>query len=311
MLKLSRKYNAWILGILFPLVASCGGNADKEDSTYDDVLVVVGDSTLTLRSVVSRIPAGLSRTDSVALFNSIVDGWLERMLLSEVGADNIDDMETIERMTDDYRRKLIVATYKRKLRESQRGTVSDESIREYYDKNQDSLLLERPVVKGLYVKVPTDSRRIADVRRWMVTATPDAIDNLERYGLSEAIEYSFFEDAWTDWYVISREIPYRFGNPDDFVSRSRNFETSYGGMTYFLHISEYIRSGEKMPLEIAREVISERLETLRGDKYEDELIRNIYLKSKKEGKLKFVHYDPINHKIIEGANGGRLPINTD
>lgn len=266
-------------------VAACG-RGDAVQADVEDVVVEVGDSALTVSDVVKRIPHGIAPADSAALFNSIVDGWMEQMLLTDIGRDNIDDMAEIERMVAQYRKKLIVASYRRSLRASHRWSVPEDSIRRYFRANSQSLILERPVMKGLYVKIPADASRLADIRRWMMTATPDAIDNLERYGLTDAIEYSFFEDQWTDWDIVARQIPYRFPDPDIFVATKQNFETTYGGMTYLLHISSYLPSGEVMPYEVAAPLIAERLEVEAGQKYERQLIAGLYAKARKEGRLR-------------------------
>lgn len=267
------------------VISGCGSEAESLPET-DDVVAQVGDSVITLTDVVRRIPRGLAPADSAALFNSIVDGWLERMLLDELAKENIDDLDRIEKMADDYRRKLIVASYRRSLRNSHRWSVPDDSVRRYYTDHFPTLKLDRPVVKGLYVKLPSDASRLQDIRRWMIIATPDAIDNLERYGLRDAVEYSFFEDNWTDWNLIAGQIPYRFDDPDSFVKAHKNFETTYGGMTYLLHISGYMQSGESMPYEVAAPLIAEHLERESGETYERRLIGSLYVRARKEGRLR-------------------------
>ena len=282
------------------LVQGCRSKTEAEAQTDNsDVLISVGDSALLMRDVLRNIPAGMDSEDSVALFNAVVDGWLERMLLEDFAKENVEDLERIEKLTADYRKKLIIASYRRQLREAGTSEVAEERVKEYFKSHRGEMVLERPVVKGLYVKLPSDSKRIGDVRRWIMTATPDALDNLERYGLVEAAEYSFFEDSWTDWELLARQIPYRFGNADEFVAKSMNFETSYRGMTYLLHIKEYIHSGERMPYEVAAPMIRERLESLGGEEYERKLMESLYGKARKEGKLQFVNYDPLNHKLIQ------------
>lgn len=238
-----------------------------------------------------RIPAGTAPEDSVALFHSIVEGWMERMLLTDIASRNIEDMEEIDRLVEEYRKKLIIAGYRRSLRESRADGVSQAEVDRYFKENAGEMILDAPVIKGLYVKLPSDASRLADIRRWMMTATSNAIDNLEKYGLNDAIEYSFFEDRWTDWNSISRQIPYDFGNPDEFVERRRNLETSYRGFTYLLHISEFLPSGEKMPREIAEPLIRERLSTENGSDYESQLISGIYDETLKSGRLRFINYD--------------------
>lgn len=288
-----------VLVCLITLVG-CGRKKDSQSDSEEeaDILVMVGDSALTMRDVLAKIPSGLPAADSVLLFQSIVDGWLERNLLTGLAEERLDNINEIERMVEDYRKKLIIASYRRKLRESYEDGVSKKEVENYYKLHGNEMRLERPVVRGLYLKIPSDAGRLADIRRWMRTATPDAISNLEKYGLTDAVEYSFFQNRWTDWDLLARQIPYRFDNADQFVAENTDFETSRRGMTYLLHISGYLPSGEQMPLEVAATSISERLAESNGEKYEGKLMDALYKEARKTGKLKCVNYDPFEHKII-------------
>ncbi len=62
---------------------ACSSPAGEEVSA-EKILVEVGDSALTVREVVSRIPSGLSEQDSLDLFNSIVERWVRTMMLSDL-----------------------------------------------------------------------------------------------------------------------------------------------------------------------------------------------------------------------------------
>ncbi|MDE7080241.1 MAG: hypothetical protein K2O78_01105, partial [Muribaculaceae bacterium] len=146
---------------------ACRKQTAVQEIPADDVVVAVGDSVLTRTEVLCRIPAGLAPADSAEMFNSIVDGWVERHLLADIMSDSPDEMARIDRMVEQYRRRLMVASYRRNIRASHRWSVPDDSIRAYFRNNSASLILERPVVKGLYVKIPSDAARLADIRRWM------------------------------------------------------------------------------------------------------------------------------------------------
>lgn len=290
-------------------LASCSSDDAGKSPLADeesDILVMVGDSALTMREVLVRIPSGLPASDSIMLFQSIVDGWLERNLLTSLAESKLDNLPEIDRLVEDYRRKLIIASYRRKLRETYQDGVGREEVENYYRLNSADMILERPVIKGLYVKIPSDAKRLADIRRWMRTATPEAIDNLERYGLEEAMEYSFFNNEWTDWDIIGRQIPYRFDNADTFVAQNTDFETSRRGITYLLHISGHLPSGEKMPFEVAEGIISERLAESRGEKYEEKLMADLYRSARASGRLRCVNYDPFEHRIIAERDSGDL-----
>lgn len=269
------------------LLSACGKDSEERKTPADaDAILTVGDSTLTMTDVVTRIPAGLEEEDSIAMHQAIVRNWLEQMLLSEIAVENIDDLDRIEKMVSEYRKRLIIESYRRKLRESRTSDVATDSLREYYAAHREELVLDRPVVKGLFLKIPANAQRIGDIRRWMATATPSAIDNLERYGLNDAIKYSFFEDKWMDFQTIVEQIPYRFFDTDAFVEATPNFETTYGGITYILHISDFMKSGSEMPFEVAAPLIRETLQGQAGETYERKLLTSLYNRAVKSGKLK-------------------------
>ena len=284
--------------LVYPVLSGCQRADQSQEYSIDsnDILVMVGDSAICMHDVAARIPHSISKEDSAAMACAIIDGWIERMILTDIASRNVEDMEKINRLVDDYRKKLIIATYRRNLRESHLTDTDRKEIERYYESNKDDLILQAPVIKGLYLKLPADASRLSDIRRWIQTATPDAIDALEKYGLNDAIEYSFFEQHWTEWPTIARQIPYSFGDADEFVANHRDLTTTHRGMTYLLHISGFLPSGSPMPREIADPIIIERLETLRGDALEKEMIGNIYQQALKEGKLKFLNYNPAKEK---------------
>lgn len=284
------------MSVAFALL-SCGHKKPAEKDA-PDVLISVGDSILTLDNVISRIPLGLGTEDSITMFNTIIDSWLEDMLLSEVASVNIPDMDRIEKMVDDYRRRLITMEYRKSVRKDGDSKVKNEEVKSYYRLHSDEMRLERPVVKGIYIKISSNAEKIEDVRRWMSDASTSNIDKLEKYGLKEAMQYDYFADKWIDWQTISEQIPYRFYDPDAFVESTKNFETIYNGSAYFLHIFSYLKSGEVMPFDFARDQIVEILSGNRQKEYERKLIASLYNQALKDGKLKVVGFNPVTHKMI-------------
>lgn len=274
-------------------LCSCGSGAEDKE-VDDELLVVVGDSSLYLRDVLLRIPGGLSEADSAAMFDAVVNSWVERVLLEDFGRRNIDDMDRIDRLTAEYRNRLIAESYRRQLRENRNSGVSDESIADYYKAHKDELLLESPVIKGIYLKIPSNAANLDNIRRWVFSGTSDGIDNLEKYGLTDALQYSFFEDRWMDWQRVARQIPYRFFEDDAFVESTDNFETEYQGVTYLLHISDFIRSGEAMPEEYATPVIAELLDSRSAADFESGILSSLYRSAVKEGRLKQYGYKKLN-----------------
>lgn len=264
--------------------------------TDSDILLMAGDSILRIEDVVNQIPPGLSAADSIALFENIVDTWAHSMVLMDVARENIDNDKEIERMVSEYRNHLILNAYMKEMATQSVPKVSEEEKKKYYEQHKDEFILETPVVKGIYLKVPESVPRIADLRTWMTSGNRKSIENIERYGLAQALQYEYFADKWMPWNKLSAQIPYRFFDADAFLQSTHDFETTYGGSVYFLHIYDYLPSGSTMPYDIAEEEIRHALEFEKGDKYMIRLIEELMQRAIEKGSLKVGSYDLFKQK---------------
>ncbi len=172
------------------------------------------------------------------------------MMLSDLASDNIADLEKIDRMAEDYRNNLIIERYLRS-KQGEIPAVSEQSVKMYYAEHGSEMKLSAPIIKGIYIKVADSEERLGDIRKWMSSPTSSAIDNIEKYGLRQASQYEYFKDEWLDWADVAEQIPYRFYDADAFLGSARDFETSYGGSTYILHVFDYLPTGSVMPYEYA------------------------------------------------------------
>lgn len=287
------------------LLAGCGQGKSPDSGAPDDVLLAVGDSALTLADVVGRIPVGLAPADSALMFSQIVDSWIEDMLLTGVAAENIDNIDEIDRKVKRYRNQLIIGEYMSKMRSSRQHDVSDAAVRQYYEAHADDMLLEVPLIKGIYLKVPSDAERMADLRRWIFNPTGENIDRLETYGLAQALQYDYFGERWTDWNIVADQIPYRFYDPDAFLESTHNFETSYNGSTYLLHVSDYLPSGSKTPFEFAAPGIEASLNAGNMARHQRRMMLDLCSKAIDEGRLQVVGYDLTERRATITANKNR------
>lgn len=289
---------AWMIpGVLTLLLAGGCRSESTPVAESTEVLIQIGDSSLYLTDVLCKMPVGLAKDDSAALFQSIVDSWIQDMLLTQLAENTLSDPERIDRMVEEYRRRLIISEYRRKLKKSDADKISDAEVRKYYNEHADEMVLEMPLIKGVYLKMPDEA---ADPKIEEQLSAPDAASthSLEKTALGRALQYEHFEDRWVDWEAIADQIPYRFFDPDAFVESTPDFSTSYNGATYYLHISSYLPSGEKMPLEVATPRIREILSHSRNADYEQHVINNLYKQALRDGTLKKVSYDPIARRRL-------------
>lgn len=273
-----RNHNIFISAVLLLIILSTAcSNKNKQDG--GDILVTVGNAVLTLDDLRKQLPSGLSAEDSTALAHSYIRSWIDSRLISEIASQNIGDLTEIDRMTEQYRNELITYEYRRRMFDDRiKSEITEDSIKKYYDENPVELKLQRPILKGIYLKIPNESPSLKNAKKWYVSTKTEDIDKLEKQCLDGAIHYDYFRDRWVDWERIESLIPAEFGSdPNSFLATHKNLEISQGDFTYLLSISEYIPSGKTMPYEFAKETIKDILAYSRRAEY-DRLLRLSLLK---------------------------------
>lgn len=282
--------------VLAIVLSGCGNTRHEESGEESDILMTYGDSTLKVSEVVSRIPVGLPEEDSVALFREIADSWLEDMVLTDVAEKNSQNLDRINRMVADYRNRLLLAEYMSNMISSGKLKVPEESVRRYYEKEGNGMILDQPLLKGIYIKVPDKAGRLSDLRRWMASGNASAVDNIEKYGLSDAVQYEYFGDRWVEWSSLAEKIPARIFQPDEYFGKNKDFEINFGGSVYILHVSDYLPAGNRMPYQYAAMKIREIIAAENLDKTREALLIDIYRKAIDEGRLTPGRYDPLEGK---------------
>ncbi|MDE6380782.1 MAG: hypothetical protein K2L11_09940 [Muribaculaceae bacterium] len=267
------KKTALILLSSIGIAVGCGRGEKAGAVTDSDIVAQYRDSVLLLQDIVRQLPSGISAADSAALIRRIADQWIEGFLIEDLAASQIDDMDRIDALTASYRRSLIANSYRRKMRRTGVQPVDMEGVRAYYKDHVAELRLERPIVKGLFIRIPASSRHLDEIRQWMRQADPDSYDALENTGRREATAFRYFADRWVDFDAVAGEIPSHLGDGDRFVESTVDYETELNGTVYILHLTDFRKSGTTMPEEYAAPLIEDRIKALHLADYEAGLIK--------------------------------------
>ena len=291
-MNLSRFLPHALCAMIVTLSGACSRSAvEKGDSP---VLAKVGKSALTQSDLIKSLPVGLNTADSAAFASAYIRRWIDARLISDIAASEID-MAEIDRLVSEYRNRLVEMEYKSRMADAHAVTTfSEDTLRNYYVANNSDFVLERPMLQGVYLKVPDNSPNLAQIRKLYRSDRQADIDKLEKEILTSAIHYDYFRDKWVDWEQIELHIPYDFGaNPDAFLRGRDHFETTAGGFVYFLDIKDVLPTGAYMPFDNAKRLITERLTARERQLYEASLMKNLFDKSVSDGKIQlFVDLKP-------------------
>lgn len=273
--------------LLYPAVAlllTCCKANDK--AIPADTLARIGNDVFTRSDLQKSIPAGMSPDDSTTFAKAYLRNWIETRLVERVAANEVD-MEMIDRLTSEYRDELIMSQYRRAMaQQADNADFAEDSLRAYFEAHANEFKLERPMLKGIYLKVPVEADNLRQIKRLYRSDRPADMDKLEKAANNSAIHYDYFRDKWIDWEQIENRIPIDFdARTLADIAGKRYLETDAQGFTYLLSISDYLPAGTAMPYEAARPIVLERLLNLRRRAYDSRLRNDLYNRALDDGTL--------------------------
>lgn len=226
--------------------------------------------------------------DSLLLAEQYIRSWIEDELLYEKAQRNVPDMESIEQLVESYKKSLIVHTYKQELIKQRLLTdISEKEIEQYYDEYKELFILERPMIQGLFIKVPQSATEINKVRRWYKQKDSTAVEHLEKYSLHNAVKYEYFYDKWIPAETILEMLPGNSLSLSQLVENARSIELKDSTYYYFLNISEIRKVGEQEPLEYAKQKINDILVNYKQVDFIKQVKNDLYQEAVKRNKIKY------------------------
>lgn len=268
------------------LLPGCTETVDHRGKTP---LVQVGDNFLYKEDVTLAIPPGVSKKDSADIADKFIRNWIDDMLLFVKAEGNIPDDAKIDELVKSYRMQLITHTYLEQIVSQEvEGNISDSEIEEFYNKNKNIFLVSEPYVKGLFIKVPKTASGISKVKQWYKDKSEVSIDRLEKYGLRNAVDYEYFYDRWRPLNEILLRLPLKEGEKEKiFMQKDKNLEVSDSAFYYFLHMEEFLKEGEILPLEYAGKEVKEMIMNTKRVEFISKMKNDLYNEASENNDIKY------------------------
>lgn len=275
------------LFLIFCIFAAC--SSEKHDHQGKTPLVEVNGKFLYEEDLRSVLPQNLSKDDSVLFAEHYIKDWAEGILLYDKAESNIPDNEKINELVENYRKALILHTYQQELiNQKVSQEITEEEMKEYYDANKQLFTVDRPLIKGLFMKVPLGASGLNNVRVWYKQKTSDAIEKLEKYSLQNAVSYDYFYDRWLLASEVLDKIPLKVSNPEQYLDDNRHIELRDTAFCYFLHVEDFLGAGKQEPFDFAEPQIKDILVNLKQVDFMREVKNDLYQNA--IDKKKIIYY---------------------
>lgn len=266
------------------LILSLAGCSNRKIDTTG-LAARVGDRFLTMDEVLLNIPPGVTGADSVKIAKNYVNNWVEEQSVTLMAERLIPDTKEIDRMVEEYRRQLLMWEYRRHMTLQNAGDEpEDEDIAQYYENHKSLLKLQRPIIRGIYIKIPDNARENNEIKKLYRSDKTDDMDKLEKL-MDHAVNYEYFRDKWVDWSIIESRIPAKEldADPDNFPLNNDHLEVTSDGYTYYLQITDNLKAGDTMPLDYARDYIIDALQRENAVSYDKTLRKQLFDRAYRDG----------------------------
>lgn len=258
-MKVKIKYIYILLAICMTVsMMSCRG---KNNIFTTGVVAEVGDAVLTEDDIKMSFPEGTSSNDSLSMVQTYVDLWVRKQLKIQE-AEKVLEKSGIDfdAMVADYRNSLLTHQLDKYYVDRSVDTlISDDLVKEYYDEHKSEFRLDRNIIKGRIVKLPSSFRQQKKLKELMSSSNSERQQDF----LDIITKNDLYLTVFDDWMGLDELLNYlptvRSKDYDYLLSTGNVSELSDDNFKYYVQISEYKSKGEEAPLMWANVIIRNML----------------------------------------------------
>lgn len=266
--------------LLILALAHC---SEPDGSADDPILARVHQKVLRLSELDGMFPPDATAEDSLLIQQAFARRWSRETALQWEAERNLPSDMNIDRLVRDYRASLVSSHYEEVLVSLRLdSTITKEELEAYYEESKGQYLLERPIVRCLFIRVPYPTQDEEQLQQlWNNGKITDSMA-LENY-CERFAEVSLLDPKpWYSLDEIAKQLPegtLTAGN----VNSKREFSQQDGSFRYYFRLLELKPRLEIAPLSYvedqARKVIlhsrkRQVIDEAREEIFERELRRN-------------------------------------
>lgn len=231
------------------------GCAEKRQGK--DFVARAYDKVLLKADIAGVVPPGVHGKDSLNMIRSYVQSWIENQLMLRQSENNLEaEQKNFEREIESYRNALVIYSYQKEfIRQKLDTTVSDNEIREYYEKHPSEFLLKDNIVQVRYIKLAKSTRGGALVKTLYQSSREGDLRKLDAFCRRNAVNYFLDDSKWLYFKDLKKEIPIKPYDEEEFLKNNKFVEFTQGDFMYFVGIKGFRTKETRSPMAFEKENI--------------------------------------------------------
>jgi hypothetical protein len=248
----------------------------------------VGNKVLTMDDLKKNVPNYLDNADSTLWADDYIKKWIQRELLLMKAEETLKpEMKDVNKELEEYRSSLIVFRYKNEMmKQKMDTTVKDADIQKYFNANKESFILNRNIVKAIYIKVPVQVSSPENIKDLCSSDSPEKLAKLNEYCLSYAKAYDRFNDQWVAADMVLKNTPMEITDQQRFLEKNKYVESSDMEYYYIVCIRDYRLAGQVSPNEYVYNDIKNLILSKQKIQFLKQIEKDVYKEGLDEKKVK-------------------------
>lgn len=242
----------------------------------DRVIARAGKENLRLMDIEKAFPGGVTGEDSLRWVESYVDRWVRDNLKLQEADRLFGNDEADEELVQNYRNSLKTRRLEQYFVNRYADSLyTERDLRNYYDQHKSEFILDRTIVKGRLVALPTTFRQKNRIKELLRTYTEDNHHDLEALADKNGFVLREVTD-WMEYPQFLMLLPTRRNETyDGLLTKPGVQEMTDSGVTYYFVIDEALTQGMNTPYEMVSTMVRWAVATRRKAEivrsYEDSL----------------------------------------
>lgn len=266
----------WLLSVSL-MLSSCHKREEVKYVSGKTPLVELDGNVLYQEDLLQVLPVDISEADSAQFANRYIENWLSELLLYQNAERNVRDDKQIAELVENYRRSLIVHEYQQLLIEQKiEQNITMQEIETFYNDNKNLFVLEEPILKGLFIKLPLSAPNQNSIMKLYRLRDDESYDEIEKYCIRNAPYYEFFYDYWHSVSDIEILLPSMEVSLQDYLNKNDYLEIKDDEFLYLLNVSEYLPKGSVAPIEQVENRIKRLLINNKAVSYIQKIKKDLY-----------------------------------
>lgn len=255
----------------------------KEPVNPDFLLAEVYAKKLYLSDLAGMFPPTATREDSSQIISNFAVRWTQEQVFLNEAEKHIPADLSIEQLLKKYKESLIGLNFQQKLiNQNIDSSVSEEEIKDFYEKNKDQYLLETSIIRCYFVKIPGNIKEMKRAREWWDDLTPSNKKRLASLADKYNGTYHLEDSVWHNVSDIEILFPKGRISARNWTNKER-LSISDNEYQYFFRVLELVSKQENAPISYVADkarliILNKRknklIEDFKTKLYETELRKN-------------------------------------